>query len=130
MLVAKDTIGESVFDETQKRLVSTYHGRANKQVALQHLQKVSLFYEQNKVHTTLIDLRNLYGSFLKYMDYLESSFYPMAQKSGLRAQALVITDDLIIKNMSKKLEAISSAYSIQVRTFATSEEAIEWLDSF
>ncbi len=130
MLVVKDHIGKTLFEQDTKRIISTYKGRVNKEISLVHLEKVAKFYQQNEVHTAIIDLREIYGSFVKILSYLGESFYPMAIKSGLKAQAFVITDDLIIKNLTKKIAHITDTYDVQARTFATCEEAAVWLDTF
>ena len=127
MIVAEDKLGKTEYVKDIKLIISTYRGRVDKAMSFDHLGKVIEFYKNNEVKYAIINLLELYGSFAPVMEYLESSFYPVAIKSGLKAQAIIVTDDLIIKNLTNKLKAITSRFSVDARTFATKEEAMKWL---
>ncbi len=129
MIVAKDKLALTEYIKAKKLIISTYKGRVDKDMSFVHLVKVKEFYTNNQVNVAIIDLRELYGSFINVMDYLAQSFYPVAVKSGLKAQAFVITDDLIIENMASKLVELTSKFDIKARTFSTKRKAEEWIDT-
>ncbi|MCB0496251.1 MAG: hypothetical protein KDC79_08945 [Cyclobacteriaceae bacterium] len=129
MIVAKDKLGVTTYFEDKKLIESTYKGRVDMSMSFDHLNKVAKFYETHEIRGAIIDLRELFGSFVKVMDYLLETFYPIAQKSGIKAQALVVTDDLIMKSLSGKLQNLASEFNITARVFNSREEAEEWMDS-
>ena len=130
MVIVEDYLGITKFQKKKKLIESTYKGRVDKDMSFDHLAKVVDFYSNNEVNAAIIDLRQLYGSFAKVMEYLSGSFYPVAVKSGLKAQAFILHDDLIIKHLTEKLEVITANFGIMARIFNTKEEAQEWLNSF
>lgn len=129
MIVAKDKLGVTKYTEDIKLIESTYKGRVDTDMSVAHLSKVAEFYSKNEIRGAIIDLRGLYGSFLKVMEYLVDTFYPIAQKSGMRAQAFVITDDLIIKSMADKLKQVTPTFNIKASVFSTPQEAKVWIES-
>lgn len=128
MIVAKDKLGVTEFFEDKKLIESTYKGRVDTTMSFDHLNKVAKFYSAHEIKGAIIDLTGLYGSFVKVMDYLSGSFYPIAQKSGLKAQAFILTDDLIIKNMASKLQGLTVKFGIEAKTFYSKEEARHWIE--
>lgn len=128
MIVVKDKLGLTEYIEEQHLIISTYKGRVDNEMSFDHLKAVISFYKEHSVTAAIIDLRELYGSFIKVMDYLGESFYPVAVKSGLKAQAFIVTDDLIIRNLTKKLESITVNFNIEAKTFASIEGAKKWIN--
>jgi len=128
MVAVEDKLGLTEYIEEKHLIISTYKGRVDNQMSFDHLGAVINFYKKHSVTAAIIDLRELYGSFIKVMDYLGETFYPVALKSGLKAQAFIVTDDLIIKNLTKKLESITIKFNIEAHTFASIEEANIWID--
>ena len=129
MIVVKDKIGLTEYLEDKKLIISTYKGIVESDLSFSHLSKVVAFYKVNEVKGAVIDLQNLYGSFVRVMEYLTESFYPIASKSGLKAQAYILKDDLIIKNMAEKLKILGKKFNIEARTFSNKEEALKWIES-
>lgn len=129
MIVAKDKLGVTEYIEDLKLIESTYKGRVDTDLSVVHLSKVAEFYSKNEIRGAVIDLRGLYGSFVKVMEYLVDTFYPIAKKSGMKAQAFVITDDIIIKTMAEKLKDVTPKFNIEARVFSTPKEARSWIDS-
>lgn len=129
MIVAKDKLGVTKYTEDLKLIESTYKGRVDTEMSAVHLSKVAEFYSKNEIRGAIIDLRGLYGSFVKMMDYLVDTFYPIAQKSGMKAQAFIIRDDLIIKNLADKLKQLTPTFNIKARIFSTPQEAKVWIES-
>lgn len=130
MVIVEDSLGITRFQKKHKLIESIYRGRVDKDMSFNHLAKVVDFYQNNEVNAAIIDLRELYGSFAKVMEYLSGSFYPIVVKSGLKAQAFILDDDLIIKNLTGKLEIITANFNIETRTFNNKKEAEEWVKSF
>lgn len=129
MIIVKDKLGTTEFKSDKKLIRSIYKGRVDTDMSFEHLGKVVEFYRTNEVNGAIIDLRQLYGSFAKIMGYLSQNFYPIAKKSGLKAQAFIVKDDLIIKNLASKLEDLTTNFNIRARIFYKKEDAEEWMDS-
>lgn len=77
----------------------------------------------------MVDVSTVLGSFAKVLAFLESDYYPVAIKNGLKVQAYVASDDLIIKNLSARLEMMASMFNIKSDVFKTRDEAEEWVKS-
>ncbi len=129
MIIVEDKLGKTEYLEDKKIIASTYKGRVDRDMSFDHLAKVIEFYKNNEVQAAIIDLTQLYGSFAVIMEYLGKSFYPIAVKSGLKAQAYILKDDLIIENLASKLQSLTKKFKIEAQTFNTKEEAVVWIDS-
>jgi len=129
MIVVEDKLGITKYLEDKKIIVSAYKGRVDIDMSFDHLAKVIEFYKHNEVRAAIIDLRELYGSFAVVMDYLGKAFYPIAIKSGLKAQAYILKNDLIIENLASKLQMLTKKFNVEARTFYTKEEANQWINS-
>jgi len=117
----------SIYDSTTCILRSRYSGLFKAEIALNHFNAVELFSQTHKIKGVLADLRKLSGSFNKILEYLSSEGYPEMKKTGLEAEALVISNDLMIENLSVKLAALIKKKHIKSNIFRSHEEANTWL---
>ena len=129
MVIEQNQIGTTIFDKESEILIEIYSGRVNIELILNHFEKIEQFSELNNIKGSIVDIRRLYGSFVKLLGGIERDYYPKLIKSGLKHQAFVISDDLIIKNLASKAKGIASKFNIQVRTFYSKEEAEKWIDT-
>ena len=129
MKIAQNKMGVTYFYAEHKMLVSVYKGLVDIELVIEHLKKLILFYKENDVVCSVVDISGVLGSFAKIMAFLESDYYPVAIKNGLKVQAYVASDDLIIKNLTIRLEMMASMFSIESGVFKTRVEAEEWVKS-
>ena len=122
-------MGITRFYEKEKLLVSVYTGLVDVDLIIEHLKQIIEFYKANEVQRSVVDISAVLGSFAKIMAFLESDYYPVAIKNGLKVQAYVASDDLIIKNLSTRLEMMASMFNVQSEVFKTRDEAEEWIKS-
>ncbi len=127
MIIAENKVGVTSFFEKEKMLVSVYGGLVDIDLVIEHLKKIIEFYKQNEVNGSVVDISTVLGSFAKIMAFLESDYCPVAIKNGLKVQAYVASDDLIIKNLSARLEMMASMFNIQSEVFKSRNEAEEWV---
>lgn len=132
MIICQNKQGISEFLPKQKKVVCTYHGKADEALALEHLEKIVHFYQSKApiVDVAIVDLRALYGSFIKLMGYFTNTFYPAITKTSLRAQIIVVNDDMIINHLVSKLVLVTDLFSIKTRVFFSMADAEEWVNEF
>lgn len=60
---------------------------------------------------------------------MSHTFYPAISRSNLKAQAIILKNDLIINHLAKKLILITKMFSIESQIFFSKEDAQNWIDS-
>lgn len=130
MVITKNKLASTSFNESDGILTSVYKGRVKIDLALEHLANVVDFYNSNKVNGSVADLSQLVGSFAKVIDYLVESYYPSAVKSGLKVQAYVVSEDLIIENLGFKLDGLAATFNIKSAVFTNRSKAEEWVKEY
>lgn len=128
MIVTKNSMAVTHFYEEDNLLVSVYKGRVKVELVIEHLSKIIDFYQDNsgKQFRSVVDVSMVLGSFAKVFEFLDNKYYPIAVKCGLVCQAYVASDDLIIKNLSARLEIMASRFNIKSSVFNTLDEAKVW----
>ena len=129
MIVVKNRFGITEYREESKTILATYHGRMNKKLGMEHLEGIVEFYKSHDVLAAIIDIREIYGSFVNLLGYMSHTFYPAISRSNLKAQAIILKNDLIINHLAKKLILITKMFSIESQIFFSKEDAQNWIDS-
>lgn len=123
-------MGVTSFYKKEKLLISTYSaGEVDSDLVIEHLRELIAFYKKNEILKSVVDVSEVLGSFAKIMAFLESDYYPVAIKNGLKAQAYITTDDLMRKNLSLRLEMMASMFNVQSNVFKTRIEGEKWVKS-
>lgn len=126
--IAENSLGNTFYDENGKIITIIFKGIVNEDKAQEHFVRILNFASKHKVKGILADLRNLRGTFMRFMEYFEFEAYPLLIKNGLKAEALIIPeDDLIIENLSDKLRDLLTKLNLKCEMFKSSEEANFWL---
>jgi len=60
---------------------------------------------------------------------MKSTYYPSAVKSGLKCQGFVVSEDLIINNLSSKLQGMATSFNLESNVFSDRKKAEEWVKS-
>ncbi|MCB0496252.1 MAG: hypothetical protein KDC79_08950 [Cyclobacteriaceae bacterium] len=132
MIICENKLGVSEFLSSQHRIICTYNGKINNDLALEHLEKILEFYRTGSpvVDVAIVDLRAVYGSYMKLMGYFTNTFYPAISKTSLKAQAVIVKDDVIVNHLARKLIYITELFSLKSRIFFNEEDAEVWLSEF
>ena len=118
----------SVYEPENKWIYSTFKGIVNYKLIMEHLQNGQRFSRNHEILGALVDLRNLRGSYIKLFDLLENEVYPKLKSRGLQTQAFIISDDLLIANVTDKLMEMFARLEITAQIFTNLEEAKIWLE--
>jgi len=129
MIIAQNSLGTTYFHREDKVLISVYKGRIDIEVGLEHLADIVEFYKNNEVIGSVVNIKEMYGSFAKIFEYMKESYYPAAVKSGLRCQGFVVSEDLIINNLSSKLSGMATSFKLKSKVFADRNKAEDWVKS-
>ena len=129
MIIAQNKQGTTEYLPQRKIVVGTYHGKSNEQFAMEHIEKSIRFYQSDSsnVDAVIADVRGLYGSFAKLLDYLSGTFYPVLAKNNVKAQAIIVKDDVIVNHLSGRIARIGERLSIQSRIFYSIHDAENWI---
>lgn len=129
MIIAKNDMGTTSFHKDESLLVSNYIGRVKLDLVVEHLSNIIIFYQNNpgSVKRSVVDISKVLGSFAKVLEFLEENYYIEAVRSGLKCQAYVASEDLIIKNLSVRLEMLALKFNIKSKVFSSLEEAKIWV---
>ena len=128
MIIAKNDMGTTYFHKDESLLVSNYIGRVKLDLVVEHLSNIIIFYQNNpgRVKKSVVDISKVLGSFAKVLEFLEKKYYTAAVDNGLKCQAYVASEDLMIKNLSARLEMLASKFNIKSKVFCSLEEAKSW----
>ncbi len=127
VVVTDSKLCYSVYNTQSKILHSTYRGVLNKDQLIAHLNNGVVFGKENEILGSLVDLRKLHGSYYKFFEFLEFEAYPGIQRSGLHYLAFILSDDIIVNNVTKKLMEVIKRLKLEARIFTNSEEGLKWL---
>jgi hypothetical protein len=127
VIVTDNKLCYSVYEPENKILHSTYKGVLNREQFLIHHKNGIQFGQGHEIVGSLVDLRKLHGSYLKFFNFLEFEAYPGIQKAGFHCLAFVISDDIIIKNVTHKLMAVIERLALEAKIFTEATEARKWL---
>jgi hypothetical protein len=128
MVIEKNQIGTTSFNPEEKVIYESYIGRTNIKLIEDHFDKIIRFSHNNDIAGSVVDLRKLYGSFIKLLEIIETTYYPKMKKSGLRFQAVIISNDLIFENLYGKVSKLAAKFGIEAKLFRDYEKAIIWMD--
>jgi hypothetical protein len=117
----------SVYYPESKVLHSKYTGRPTQNLVLEHYNGTMNLINENSVIGTLIDLRQMYGSYFKYVELLAGDAYPKMKRKGLKYLAFIISDDILVKNVTDKLVDAIERLGLVVEVFTDFDEAEDWL---
>lgn len=126
MIILQSKIGQSFYYKEDKLLVTVYKGRVNMVAGLLYLNKLNTFYKNNEVKGSVVDVTQVYGSFIKGLPKL-GHLYKKFNKRGLTCTAFVVSDDIIINNVVLKLKQITESNKLKTAIFKDRKEAEEWV---
>lgn len=127
MILEQNIFGISSFDKKKEVLQEQFRGRFNIDMLADHFESIENFLKSNKAKASIVDISKVYGSFAKILEYVEHSYFPTLEKSGIRYQAYIISDDLMIQNLIDKVEKLSNQFNIEIKIFYDIESANTWL---
>lgn len=127
MIIEQNAIGNTLYDSEKQLLTETYKGRTNIKLILDHFDKIEKFCINNDVEASIVDLRKLYGSFIKLFEIIENTYYPKMKNSGLRFQAVIISNDLIFENLYGKVSQLAEKFGIETAVFHDIDKANLWI---
>lgn len=129
MIICQNKLGLTEYIQSGKKVYCTYKGRITYPLAIEHLENILAFYDAEKrdVKGVLIDVKDMYGSYVKLLSYMTKTFYPAISNTSVIAQAIILKDDVIVNHLTKRLILISDLFPIKSRIFFSQNEAENWL---
>lgn len=129
MIITENKLAISTFNEEFRLVRSTFSGRFDVTLAIDHLEELGEFYFNNKVNASIVDLSNVYGSYAKVLEYVKTTFLPKTKTSGIKWKAYVVSDDVIVAYLSSKLVEGDEHNKILSKVFSQIKDAEKWVTS-
>ncbi len=125
--ITQNKLGTTVYNKNNKMLVLVYKGRITIGLALEHLASIAEFYKNNKVLGSVVDIKEMYESLAKIFEHMKETYYPIAIKSGLKHRGFVVSEDLIVNNLSLKVKEMGTLFKLKSKVFSERDEAEVWI---
>lgn len=127
MILEQNNFGISSFDKKKGILQEQFRGRFNIDMLTDHFEAIDNFLKSNKAKGSIVDIGKVYGSFYKILEYVELAYFPTLERSGIRYQAYIISEDLMIQNLINRVKELSTQFNIEIQIFYDRELANSWL---
>lgn len=115
MIICDNKFGVSEFFPEQKKVVCVYHGKADKELALKHLESILEYYKEGSRDVDFCHCRHKKHLWILYeMGYLAQTFYPAIRQTSLKAQVIVVKDDVIVNHLASKLMLITESLKLSL----------------
>ncbi len=110
-----------------KMMVAIYHGIVEYSLFQDIISIVNTTAIEQGISGGLSDVTQLRGSYQRFLGYMEETEFPLLIEKGYRAQAQIISDDLIMINLSDKVEDIMTSLGVNFKSFKERSKGKEWL---
>ncbi len=127
-LIFSNKMADLYFNASTKKMVVIYHGLVDYDLLLEIIDSVNQIATETGIYGTLVDISELRGSFHRLLGYMEETGFPLLVEQGLKFQAQIISDDLMMQNLSKKIEKLLTSLGVNLKTFTNRAEGEEWLN--
>lgn len=127
MIIEQNKFGITSIDTEKQILHEHFGGRFNINLLNVHFKAIENFLKLKKARGSMVDIRKVYGSFAKILEYVEFSYFPALEQGGVHYQAFIVPDDLIFQNLIEKVKNISLQFNIEIQIFDDREQASSWL---
>ncbi len=128
-LIYSNKIAEIRYDTKSKIIYADYHGIVEYNLAENAIKSINQVAINNGIVGVIADVSNLRGSFYRIMDYMKNDGFPLLIKYGLRVHAQVISEDIIIHNLSNRVKDFSKELGIESKIFTDANKAEKWVKS-
>ena len=127
LLVFTNKMADIYFHPEKKILSVVYNGLVEYDLFEEVIEEVNNLAAKKGVHGTLADVSMLRGSFYRLLEYMEEIGFPLLIDHGLKLQAQIISDDLIMKNLIAKVNEMLASLGVKTKNFENRNEGFEWL---
>lgn len=125
-LIFSNKMGDIYYFPERKILSTVYNGLVEYDLFAEIIKVVNETAKNEGIHGALADVSKLRGSFHRLLQYMEDIGFPHLVDYGLRVQAQVISDDLMMKNLISKVNEILTSLGVKHKTFEDQEEGYKW----
>lgn len=126
-LIFSNKMADIYFHPEKKILSVVYNGLVEYDLFEEVIEEVNNLATKNGVHGTLADVSMLRGSFYRLLEYMEEIGFPLLIDQGLKIQAQIISDDIMMKNLISKVNEMLASLGVKTKNFENRKEGFEWL---
>ncbi len=127
-LIFSNKVADIYYYPNNKMLIAIYHGLVEYNLLQEIIELINATAVDKGIAGALADVTKLRGSYQRLLGYMEDTGAPLLIENGYIAQAQIISDDLIMKNLSAKVEKIMTSLSVNFKVFTDRKEGEEWLN--
>ncbi len=126
-LILSNKMADIYYFPANKMIIAIYHGLVDYTLFKDIISVVNTTAIEQGISGGLSDVTQLRGSYQRFLEYMEDTGFPLLIENGFRVQAQIISDDLIMINLSEKVEKIMISLGVNFKSFRERSEGKEWL---
>jgi hypothetical protein len=120
---------QKVYFDRSKRIINLqYNGFPDNKSGFEGLRKVMEFSSSNPVRGAINDCLKMKGTFSMVNDFVAKEYMPRLVQNGLKAYAIVLSDDVFTKFSAEQLIQ-KLGENANMRFFNNKQEAQKWVES-
>jgi len=126
-LIFSNKMADIYFEPKIKMMTIIYRGLVDYELFEDIIRIVNTTAIATGIIGVVADVTELRGSYHKVLGYMENTGFPLLVENGLRVQAQIISDDIIMQNLSEKVGEIMKSLGINFTTFTNRKDGEKWL---
>jgi hypothetical protein len=123
--IYENSFGKAFYEKENKIVHESYSGVVNPGLAMEVIQSVKAFSENNTVLGDIINLTDVRGTFTGINEYLSKEFFPILIKRGCVAFAMVLSNDIFTEFAANSL--VKKLGAAEVQLFNNLNEGEKWV---
>ncbi len=128
-LIFSNKMADIYYEPELKMMITIYHGIVEYDLLEEIIDLINNTAISNGINGSVADVSELRGSYHKMLGYMKEIGLPLLVENGYRVHAQIISDDLIMRNLSEKVGEIMKSLGISFVTFTNRKEGEDWLRS-
>lgn len=124
--IFENSFGKAFYDQSTAIVHESYDGVVNPELAVEVVQSVKDFGENNKIKGDIINLTNVSGTFTGINDYLAKEFFPVLIERGCVAFAMILSKDIFTEFAANSL--VKKLGAAEVQLFNSLTEGTKWVN--
>ena len=124
--IFENSFGKAFYDKNTAIVHESYAGVVNPKLAVEVVQSVKDFGENNKIKGDIINLSDVRGTFTGINDYLAKEFFPVLIERGCVAFAMILSHDIFTEFAANSL--VKKLGVAEIQLFNSLKEGTKWVN--
>ena len=124
--IFENSFGKAFYDKNTAIVHERNAGVVNPELAVEVVQSVKYFGENNKIKGDIINLSDVRGTFIGINDNLTKEFFPVLIEKGCVAFAMILSNDIFTEFAANSL--VKKLGIAEIQLFNSLKEGTEWVN--